>query len=233
MSATQGDSHNPGVFTPTASTPESTLSNEGQGRSEHATSSLAGVGADLPTGQSEQRRSNTGALLLVLVVVIAAATLYAMRRFGLGGELNLLELKIDYPVEQRENFAVENESQERILEQLQQGVETVQIPLKEVKKNPFEFTFLTPQPAAEPEPVQRVSDEERRRRERERRIEQTLEQLELDSIVGGPVPMARISGELVRQGDTVAELFTVRRIMGRSVELEVDGEIHVLAMGQR
>lgn len=231
MNAADGDSRNTGVFVP-SSEGNPSQSDAEQPVPEQAPSSLVGVGADLPTGQSEQSRSKTGVLLLLLVVVIAGAVLYTMRRFGLGGELDLLELNIDYPVEDREQLVVEDQAQQQILEELERGVETMQIPLNDVKKNPFELAFLKPQRSEpEPAPTQRVSEEERRERERRQRIQQTLAELELDSILGGQVPVARISGELVREGDTVADLFTVRAIKGRSVELEVDGKVHVLAMG--
>jgi len=192
---------------------------------------LGAVGADLPTGHSEQRRSMTGALLIVMVVVIAGGVLYMMRQFGLGSKLQLLDFDIEYPVDGATGPVVQDEAHRRIIDELRRTVVTVQIPLEDVKKNPFELARLDPD-AGPSTPENALSEIERRQRQREAEISRKLADLKLDSIMGGKIPLARISGKLVRVGDTISDIFRVQTINGRSVELIADGEVYRLAMGE-
>ena len=49
-------------------------------------------------------------------------------------------------------------------------------------------------------------------------------------MIGGSNPVARISGQAVRVGDTVAEVFTVKAIHGRAVDLDYEGETFTLSL---
>lgn len=190
---------------------------------------LIGVGADLPTGESAARKASTGTLILLLVVVVAGGSLAIMRQFGLGTRLHLIDVKIDYPVEQ--SRAEDIAQQRKVLAELRDSATSVQVPLDEVKKNPFELA-LNPealQAAPPPAPVDRQAIERERRATL---IRTTLASLEVNSIVGGSIPIARISGENVRVGDTVRNLFVVKSIVGRTVELAVDGQTFTLTMGR-
>jgi len=58
----------------------------------------------------------------------------------------------------------------------------------------------------------------------------TLASLTLQGVLGGTIPVARVSGETVRVGDTLSEIFTVKLITGRTVTLETDGKEFQLTM---
>jgi len=62
------------------------------------------------------------------------------------------------------------------------------------------------------------------------KVQSEFNKLELNSVLGGSMPIARISGEAVRVGDKIGDYFTVVAIHGRSVELSAEGEIYTLFM---
>ena len=49
-------------------------------------------------------------------------------------------------------------------------------------------------------------------------------------MIGGRVPVAQISGDLVRIGDRIGEYFVVVAIEGRLVRLEADGREFTLTL---
>jgi len=203
----------------------------GDGGPEDGGSALIGVGADLPTGQSGGSRVSNGTMILLLTVLVASGVLYIMRQFGLGSGLVLVDVKIDYPIDGPK--ASEIDEHRRVIAALRDNAHAVQVPLEEAKKNPFQLNLEQEDaaPAAPDRPT--LSDEERRRRQRAELIKTALEDLELNSVIAGSVPIARISGENVRVGDYVKDLFQVKAILGRSVILAVDGETYTLTMGDK
>ncbi|RMH26785.1 MAG: hypothetical protein D6693_06555 [Planctomycetota bacterium] len=190
---------------------------------------LIGVGADLPTGTSASTRLSNGSLILLLTVLVAGGVLYIMRQFGLGSGLTLVDMQIDYPIDGPKPSEVDEHR--RVIAALRDSAHAVQVPLEEVKKNPFRLNLQEEDaaPVAQARPT--ISEEERRRRQRADLIQTTLAGLELNSVIAGSVPIARISGENVRVGDLVKGLFLVREIRGRSVVLSADGETYTLTMG--
>jgi hypothetical protein len=216
-----------GVFLPSLGaedTGSDPLNEQADGGSE-----LIGVGADLPTGHSARSRVSTGTLILLLVVVVAGGVLYIMRQFGLGTRLELVDVKIDYPIDG--SATVSTEQHQQVLASLRDSSTTVQVPLNEVKKNPFQLGLREEEAAPEPTSQSPFDREAAERARRKQMIQSTFASLELNSVVGGSVPIARISGDNVRIGDRLKDLFTVRSIRGRSVELVADGEVYILTMG--
>lgn len=190
---------------------------------------LIGVGEDFSSGAKKSRISN-GTLIILLVVVAAGGALYLMRQFGLGSKLNLVDVKIDYPIDG--NNSAEESKNQKVLDELRHSALAVQVPLDKVKKNPFEMTIEDQQPAPttrQAKPIDRAAQERQRRADL---IQSTLSSLKVNSVLGGSVPIARVSGETVRIGDTIKGLFVVRSIHGRTVELMVDGRTYSLTMGQ-
>jgi|GEM_PF-3161530 len=178
---------------------------------------LAGAGAE--SEQSGRRLFNLpgGVAVILLVAIVAFAVLVAMRQFGLGVHLNFVDVKLDYPVEASESLTAEHD---KILKDLDLGVSELQVPLKDVQKNPFEIiTDGAPTQNAK----QQESPGERLRRElaeRRKHVDAAFSKLRLQSVLAGRVPVARINKQTVREGDVVDDAFIVSEIRGRSVELE-------------
>lgn len=175
-----------------------------------------------------------GGLVLVLVIGIAAAALWGMRQMGTSGSLSFADTpEIEYPIDDLVSATGLSDHAD-ILGQLESSRDAAHIPIDEVLINPFswnisETTKATPTTTTVPQ----VDQAEIARLERERRIDTEFSMLRLNSVIGGSMPVARISGKLVRAGDQLGELFTVKRITARSVLLTVDGHEYMLSMDQK
>lgn len=175
---------------------------------------------------------HSGTLVLLLVVVIAGAALWGMRELGKSGMPGFADVKIDYPLDELQLVATDTKGQD-ILQQLAISQQVPQLPLERVANNPFEWrgamiqaTTVTSAPV-----VNQVDQAEQARLARLKAIESEFSRLRLNSVMEGSMPVARISGELVRIGDRVGDYFTVQDIRTRRVILEVDDKTYTLTMG--
>ena len=105
-----------------------------------------------------------------------------------------------------------------------------------MQKNPFRMADVVAPtavvPNGDPNAASRAAAERARRdaETKHGKVQAALSTLKVNGIIGGSNPVARISGEAVRVGDTVGEIFTVKTIQGRSVELENEGVTYTLSM---
>lgn len=203
--------------------PESTAA---EGESTSATS-----GDDmLLTGDLSPRRSPmAGMLLIVLVLVVAGGALFAMRQIGTKGLMKLTTVEVEIPdtTDQSERFA-------EIMQDIQSTGREVQVPISNVKKNPFFIeTEEVPVVAHHDDGDAARRAEEEARLARLRQVQQALGSLELQSIAGGNRPLAIINGTLHQVGDRVAEFFMLRSIDDRSITLSTDeGETFTLSLAE-
>jgi hypothetical protein len=184
-----------------------------------------------------KRKISTQALALAILLVVGLLMIYGMRLLGIGPLTRLQAAPIpDYDVSKP---SARMSDHKKILQDLAVDHAASQVPVSEVQKNPFKMSDIVPQapvaggpPGADPNAAARsAADRERAAAEKKRQtIHQTLAGLKVNGIIGGSNPVARISGEAVRVGDTVGEMFTVKAIKGRSVEVELEGEIYELHM---
>lgn len=178
------------------------------------------------------RHKHSGALLLLLVFAIACGTLLGMRSLGQAGRIALLDIKIDYPLDSI-GAAKGLKDQQIVLQDLRNSGQVRQVPLEEVQMNPFEWRGLGPAETAKG-PVG-ATPEEMARREleaRRRETQQAFAALHLNSIIGGAVPVASVSGEMAKVGGMIAGRFTVRSIDGRIVTLVSDDQVFTLTLGK-
>jgi len=84
------------------------------------------------------------------------------------------------------------------------------------------------------EQQRRAAEEEQRRADEERdrndQIMRELALLKVQGILGGSTPVARVSGQAVREGDEVG-IFRAVKISGRTVVLEIDERYFAIQMG--
>lgn len=170
-------------------------------------------------------------LMLLLVVTVAGGGLFVMRKMGLGSQIQFTNVKIDYPLDGVGAAGGESE----LLNDLRNN-SVAQVPLDQVQKNPFEL--INDEHVIEDRPVtfSGESPEEARlrkmREDRERLLVRTYTALDLNSVLLGSTPVARISGQTVRVGDMVEGIFLVRSISARQVALEADGKMYTLSLGE-
>jgi hypothetical protein len=171
-------------------------------------------------------------VLLIVVIGVAGSVLFGMRKLGLGGKLELIDIKIDYPLEVDKQ--VSSQDHEAILSQLRSSVDVKQVPPDLVQMNPFEWKEASKLVDRGDEVDLAAQEAARLRREREenmRLVDTAFRRLRLNSVKGGRVPVANISGRLVRIGDRIEEHFVIERIEGRQIELRSDdGRLHVLEL---
>jgi hypothetical protein len=184
-------------------------------------------GIDGSAKRSSSLRSNI--LLLLFVVGIAGGAMFLMRKYSSQLSVELTDVKIEYTYE----GAPANDAEHANVLQSLSLDEKVQIPLNKVRHEPFRMTMKsgedTPQtttgPVVDPQAEARRIAEARRAE-----IQKEFERLKLHSVITGSVPIARISGQPVRIGDSVGEYFRVEEIRERSVVLIADDEMYILAL---
>ncbi len=181
------------------------------------------------SGEGVKKSLPTNIIMMTMVVAVAAGSLYLMRTVGVRGGVAFTTPKIDYPVDGE--GVVDDEAHQRVMEALRTSDDIVQVPLADLQRNPFLLDDSEEIPEIAEAPTYDLDAELRRKAEqRKLEISRTLESLEVNSIISGHVPIARINGVPVRIGDTIA-IFTVRAIHGRSVELEADGKLYSKVLG--
>ena len=176
---------------------------------------------DLAGSSSSSKKNpltnNGGMILLLVVVAVAGALLLGMRKLGLAGRLELVDIKIDYPFDAHKD-AVVGPDHEEVIQDLKSSSDIKQVPPELVQMNPFEWKTET---KAQTEDLAAKEAEKARlaAAARKKEIDGAFSKLTLNSVMGGRIPVAQISGQLVRVGDDVGTYFTVLSIEGRTVTL--------------
>lgn len=171
------------------------------------------------------------ALVLGALLCVGGGLIYAMRLVGFGPLMSIAKTPVpEYDAAAR----VGPDDHKRIIADLSADHAKAQVPLDQVQKNPFRLSDVVAAPApAGPNADDGRAGAERARQladARRRKVEQALAGLQLNGVIGGARPVARISGEAVRVGDAVGEHFTVKAIHGRSVELAWEDQVFTLQM---
>lgn len=192
-----------------------------------------------PTGGAEggpaqlsvpRKKVSTQMIVLAGVLVAGGGLLYTMRLMGIGPLKGLAVAKVpDYDM----NNVGANKTAEhqRVLNELQANYVSSQVPLENVQRNPFRMPegMVVAPPASpdNPTPNKPAANPV------DAAIQAELPTLKLQGVLGGKVPVARISGDAVRVGDQVGRNFTVAAIHGRSVDLTgANGKMYTLALDE-
>ncbi len=189
-------------------------------------------GATIDQALPEKRKSiPDSVLILALVVAVAGGGLFAMRKMGLGSQIQFTNVEIDYPLD---NSAFTGRDDELLADLRNSDLE--QVPLSQVQKNPFQLIsdghVIDDQPVAMAGETEAEARLRREQEERRREIVRKYADLDLNSVLLGSTPVARVSGETVRVGDMIEGLFRVTSISARTVNLEVDGKLYTLSLGE-
>jgi biotin carboxyl carrier protein len=192
-----------------------------------------GDGQGDPAAPSKPRRPLPTQHLITLVVFVAGAgALVAMRQYGMGAGMNFDQgEKIDYVETVSQKRTPE---QQRILNDLERGVTATTPQAEDIHKNPFKLVAGAPpvEPVAGPDPDADARRAAEARKTHEGEVASALAGVVLNSVMGGSEPLARVNGDIVRVGDTVATFFTVAGIQGRSILLTAEGQIYIVEMSQ-
>lgn len=168
------------------------------------------VGLDPLAGAETRRRFNTGSLVLVGVIAIACGGIWFMRtltavRASSGGNTNIEQtiekfiknLRGDEPGIARTSPNLLTNNDRGVLEVLNQTYIERQVPLSDVKCNPFIMYDEIGGPLVPTDTGSKtVAD-------RRLAIERAAEKLRLKSVIMGSQPLANISGKIVRAGEEI------------------------------
>ncbi|MFG0328725.1 MAG: hypothetical protein ACF8PN_02395 [Phycisphaerales bacterium] len=215
--------------------------NSGSGlETDHGDLALGQDEFDLLGSGKKQKKLRDSTLALGAIILVAGGVLYGMRivaqksaSASTGDES--VEVKIKEAVNrmiQSDQTDMRSES-ERVLAGLSLDRSEVQVPLDEVKKNPF---FLIGQAATDPTPrnVEPANDSEYLRRQQERRREELarrVSRFEISSVMGrGDSCVAIVNNQVVQVGDYLDD-FQVIRIEPLRVTLDAEGLEFEITLG--
>lgn len=190
----------------------------------------AGAPESVPPPPRPRRRISTSNVIFGTVIAVSVGALYAMRLYGMNSGVTFATVPIDYELGGiSERVRAE---QARVLRELARSNEPVRVAMEKINKNPFTLdeeieTVVQPGKYSGPssEDIALLAE-----KDRQAMIANALQSLQLHSVMRGRVPLARINESIYREGDLVADVFTVKTIHDRSVDLEVDGKIIAITM---
>lgn len=197
-----------------------------------------------PAAGSKPKGVPNQAIVALVLLVMSAGAIYGMRRVGTISGISGQELQVQYQPSAI-NAAFESRF-DQAMNDLANSGRPVQVPAEVVPMTAFDMherlTFgsepiesegMDPARLAELRAQQQREQNAARRAQHRDRIEDALGKLNLQSLIGGRVPVATISGRLVRVGDALMDgLLTVERIDGREVVVSDGVEMWVLRIGQ-
>jgi hypothetical protein len=189
--------------------------------SDHAETMPLGVGL----GESDESTSflddepkagiNTGAVLIVVVVMAAVGAVMGMRALS---NSNNAAVASNVDVENQIETFLENNSEQAsdatdgsiresaVIDQLNTVYADRQVPLDDVKKNPFITDAdgnSTTAPVVDLTTDNGQRAHERARREMQESFEQASKRVIINTVLAGSNPMASINGKIVRPGGTL------------------------------
>ena len=200
---------------------------------------------EVGAGAGGRKLLGHGTLLLVLVVLCAAGGIYLMRltqtdivaTLGISEDVEeKIEIALARYVPSDEADEAEANRIDSLLKDTDSVIEmfatdrtTHQVPIENVKKNPFTLPVVAAPvaPARSTDPVAGTAKPKVDVRRQE--LEREADGLKLETVINGHKPMAIISGEIARVGQNIGS-FKVRKISGRSVQLEGGGHTFTIMM---
>ncbi|MEQ9207869.1 MAG: hypothetical protein RLN78_10925 [Phycisphaerales bacterium] len=206
----------------------------------------AGGGSGFSTGAAEPSKFNGQVMLAGLVFAIGVGSIYAMRYIGMQAGIKESVTMVEYTASTTTPDFVKRF--DKIMDDLEEVSVSVQFDRDTVlPQEPFTMTAIADPtdefiaPLANQEDMsaqmarlarQRAEHDRLQREERIAEIDTIASNLKLQSVIGGSRPVARISGEPVGVGMTLADTFKVISIKGSVVTLEVEGMKYELGLGE-
>jgi hypothetical protein len=225
------NSSNPmGIVPMDAASQSGDQNNAGSGGGVFRLDSLApGVETPQDLAAPTKSRLSMQTLFLVVLVIGGGGLIYGMRLVGIGPLTAIAFAKMpDYDLSKTGSKTADHK---KVLEQLTAAAVKAQVPVDQVQKNPFRMADVLSSETKPDDSAGKNAERTRLAQEaKHRKTMSTLSGLKLHGVIGGSNPVARINGQAVRVGDVVAEVFTVKAIHGRAVDLEFEGDVYTLSL---
>jgi len=184
---------------------------------------------------------NTQLVIAACVIAIGGGAIYGMRYIGMKAGLDENIVSINYASEtsnlelsKRFNTVLRDLDESTLSVQLTDKDSFAEKPFSRPSSMPVEVEIAVDPGMSEAEraEIRRQRELEIEREERREFVMSDARRYKLQGIIGGTNPAARISGQAVRVGMMLGDLFTVEIITGRSVIIEADGMRFELAIGE-
>lgn len=198
-----------------------------------------GVGA--PIGGKTPGKFSGQVVIAGVVLVLAAGAIYGMRFVGLNAGFGAESVKIDYTAQS--GTPEMNLRFESVMGQLDASMSAVQMAdaaalpaapfTRPQTDEPTDLTvFEEPNSMSDLDRLARMAEEERiaRMEARAGLLKNELARLQVQGIIGGRVPVARVNGQPVSIGAMLGP-FRVTHIERQSVFIEADGTTYELQIG--
>lgn len=203
----------------------------------------SGAGGGFSAGSSEPSKFNGQVLLAGMVFVVGVGAIYAMRYIGMQAGIKESVKMVEYTASTTSPDFVQR------FDEVMADLEEVSYSVRFDQNTELPTSPFTMAVAEEPTidlPVVNTDDSSARMarlaQQREQQLREAQQQkineyeraamgLNLQSILGGSRPVARISGEPVRVGMKVADIFTVESIKGSTVILSVEDLRYEITLG--
>ncbi len=165
-------------------------------------------------------------VVLLVVLFVSAGAIFGMRSLGIRAGVAMGTEAVEYSAPELEKAA----TYQKIMADLTRVQNPLDVALGSFGKSPFMLRQeavavpVDPVAAGEDTPEQKAKLEAAAKlEERSKQLSDELAAFKVQSILGGTRPLAWISGEIYRPGDTIGEDFQVVSIEKRTVTLEADG----------
>ncbi|MEI7658651.1 MAG: hypothetical protein WCK33_11360 [Phycisphaerae bacterium] len=165
-------------------------------------------------------RFSKQSIVMVVVLFVSAVSVVGMRAMGTRAGIAMGNDEVQYTAQDADvghRFS-------RVMNELVRVQRPLDVALSEFGRSPFMLQGSNAK-SSDMTPEQRAELERRGKAEaRRKQIDESFANLRIQSIVGGRVSLARISGEVYSEGDVINGLFKVVGIEDRTVHLEADGQ---------
>jgi hypothetical protein len=159
-------------------------------------------------------------VVLAIVVAVSGIALYAMRAFTLSSRFDFQAREVNYD---GEASRAQSSMYARVMGDLARIEKPLSVDLTGVSRTPFRFVGdgeLAPEVTTTMGQIDNPDLIAAKEKRREKAVlTAKLGKLEVQSVMSGRRPLARINNETYQVGDVVSETFTVTAIEGRSVTL--------------
>lgn len=181
-------------------------------------------------------RLSQTALFFAVLLLLGGGILLFMRQIGIGPMSSFAKIKApDYDV--TKDLKGKTGDHKRVLKDLSESSVKTQVPIEQVQKNPFKLSDMVnapPDPNEDSEKAARAAAERARRDQeaKRRQVDGVIATLKVRAILGsGPNSVAQINDDAVRIGDTISDLFTVKAMRDREIDLETDdGQVYTISL---
>jgi hypothetical protein len=209
--------------------------------SEHDGVESAGASSpQLPAGPSSDLMGNfsrggtknwgvpTQLAVLALLLGVSVSAILAMRHFATNREASIKQIKIDYPLDAI--TAAQTAEQTRVLTELKKAAISAPVSYERLNKNPFSLSEAEETiEIAQDDSLERALHE---KSERERALKAEVASVQLQAVMGGTRPLARVNGQMLKVGDKLGQFLTIAAIHGRSIEVAAEGQTFVVEMAE-